>query len=555
MRGTPLLTGMVGSVLLVSSAVAQPNVSFILQSAGLTAGSEPIAIANGDLDGDGKIDLVVANWGSDDVSVFWGNGDGTFTPADSTLAVGTGLDEAPVAIAIADMNGDHNLDLITANEVGSVSVLLGHGHARTFDAAQETQTGPLTTPEAVVIGDFDGDAKLDVATPDLLGDAVIVLLGNGDGTLSPLSFCSTQATQICHSNSDCPASGTCDPHPFPVGAEPAALVAVDLNHDGLLDLVVGNSSGDPENMNGSLTVLKGVGGSAGVFAVVPPMEILSDTFDDPISLTAADLNNDGKPDLVVVNDANDSLSVLLGNGDLSFQSAIALPLSEFSMPEGAVVADFNGDGIPDIASSASLQDKVSVFVGQGNGHFAAPVDFALPRDSGPFGLTAADLDNNGKPDLAVADMTDPGMVSLLLNASGVTLAADIGAGDTSIALSDAAPFPASGTVIIEQEQVTYTGKQGNTLTGVTRGANGTVAAAHAAGAPVTFVGSGPGACVGDCDGSHSVTVDEILTIVNIALGSLPVSDCPPGDANGDQQITVDEILIAVNNALNNGCAP
>jgi hypothetical protein len=143
-----------------------------------------------------------------------------------------------------------------------------------------------------------------------------------------------------------------------------------------------------------------------------------------------------------------------------------------------------------------------------------------------------------------------GGASVFLNATGVTLAAGISSIDAAILLTDASAFPLSGTILIDQEQIAYTGKQGNTLTGASRGANGTVAAPHAQGAAV--VPAPPAGCVGDCSGDHVVTVDEILSMVNVALGSVPVSTCVAGDANGDQLITVDEILTAVNNALN-GC--
>ena len=185
-------------------------------------------------------------------------------------------------------------------------------------------------------------------------------------------------------------------------------------------------------------------------------------------------------------------SVVAALGAASRNVSLILQPSVFTGGWGPIAiasGDLDGDGIPDIASSASFLDKVSVFVGQGNGNFAAPVDFALPENSDPVGITASDFNGDGTPDLAVADFTDQGIVSLLLNASEVALAADISATDTSIALTEAGQLPASGTIIIDAELIQYTGKQGNTLTGAIRGVNGTVAAAHAAGAAVTFIPS------------------------------------------------------------------
>jgi hypothetical protein len=409
------------------------------------------------------------------------------------------------------------------------------------------------SPEAVVVADFDGDTILDVATPNFFDDTVTILLGKGDGTLAMLAVCSNQSGRACHVTGDCQSGGTCSPEPIAVGFEPYALAAADLNKDGNIDLIVANSSGGPTE-TGSLMVLQGMGG--GVFVAQP--EINSDRFNDPVAITAAfgplDLNGDSYPDLVVANDAGDSLSVLFGKGDLTFQSAIQLNLSVGSTPEGVAVADFNGDGHPDIASSASFEDKVSVFVGLDSGTFAAPQDVALAAASmpSPLGIAVGDFDKDGKIDFATANTLQDGTggASVFLNATGVTLAASISSSDAVIPLTDASAFPASGTtILIDQEQIAYTGKQGNTLTGASRGANGTVAAPHAQGAAVV-----PAGCVGDCSGDLVVTVDEILTMVDVALGSVPVSACVPGDANRDQLIAVDEILTAVNNALN-GCQP
>lgn len=530
MRGVAHLSGLFVALIGVSMATAQPTVTFIPQP-DLSAGSGSLAIAAADLDGDGNIDLAVANFDSDDVSIFWGDGDGTFVPGETLLVQapsGTSTFESPVAIAIDYVTGNTYPDIITANEsADTVSVIPNLG-GRSFGAAIESPTG--MSPEAVVVGDFNGDKILDVATPNFLDDSVTILLGNGDGTFA-------------------------SPQPITVGSEPYALAAADLNKDGNVDLIVTNSSGGPGRF-GSLMVLQGM--DDGTF--VAQLEINSDTFDDPVAITAAfgplDLNGDSYPDLVVANDYGDSLAVLFGKGDLTFQSPITLNLSVGSMPEGVVVADFNGDGHVDIATSASFEDKVSVFVGLGSGTFAAPQDVALGGDllPSPSGIAVGDFNKDGKIDFATANwmLDGTGGASVFLNATGVTLAASISSSDAAIPLTDASAFPDSGTILIDQEQIAYTGKQGNTLTGASRGANGTVAASHAQGAAV--VAAPPAGCVGDCSGDLVVTVDEILTMVNVALGGAPVSACVAGDANGDQLITVDEILTAVNNALN-GCQP
>ena len=453
----------------VAIATVPPIFTFYKQP-DLAAGISPIAVATADLDSDGKLDLAGANFDSDDISIFWGNGDGSFSVS-ANLGVGGASIEASVALAIADVNGDGQADILTANQAGNtVSVFLNLGE-RQFAAAIEIPTG--TGPEDLVVADFNGDRVPDIATADLLDDTVTVLLGNNDGTFSPLSVCSNQPAHLCRNNDDCVAGGSCLPKAVQVGTEPTALAAADFNRDGKIDLAVANSAGGL-SFAGSLMMLEGVGN--GMFIVRP--EIDSAGLDNPVDMAAGDLNYDGTLDIAVVNEIGDSLSVFMGNGDLSVQNALSLHVSAGSMPEAVVIDDFNGDRILDIATSASFQDKVFVFAGSGSGAFAAPQDFALAALATPFGLASADFNKDRKIDLACANM-QIGTVSLLLNATA-------------------------------------------------------------------------GGCAYDCNGDGIVTVDEVLTMVNIALGNGAVSMCFAGDSNADQQIRVDEILAGVAKALN-GC--
>lgn len=146
----------------------------------------------------------------------------------------------------------------------------------------------------------------------------------------------------------------------------------------------------------------------------------------------------------------------------------------------------------------------------------------------------------------------------------VMLSSDIGSGDTEIAVDDISLFPNKGTIRVDQELMTYNGKesiagdgtgslgvataaQAGRLLNVQRGAGGTTPTAHEAGATVALV-----TCSGDCDSSGDVTVNELIMMVNIALNNAQLSSCPVGDADGSGDITVNEIIQAVNNALN-GC--
>jgi hypothetical protein len=174
------------------------------------AGSGPRSVAVGDFNGDGKLDLVTANYAIDycygctpiesDVRVLLGNGDGTFQAARSFAA-----GDRPVSVAVGDFNGDGRADLAVADYYGGVSVLLGNGDG-TFQAARGFAAG--TYPSSVAVGDFDGDGLPDLAVANAQSNTVSVLLGNGDGSF--------QAARS-----------------FAAGISPQAVAVGDFNGDGL----------------------------------------------------------------------------------------------------------------------------------------------------------------------------------------------------------------------------------------------------------------------------------------------------------------------------------
>jgi hypothetical protein len=412
------------------------------------AAASPRALAVSDFDCDGKLDLVVANAGfgglpvPGHVSVLLGNGDGTFEAA-PTVAAG----KAPRSVAVGDFNSDGLPDLAVANEgdrnlgdPGNVSVLLTRGDG-TFQAALTFTAG--NHPQSVTVGDFNGDGKPDLAVANAgnlnLGDPgnVSVLLGNGDGTFgAPLTFAtgtaplsvavgdfngdekpdlavanfSSRTVSVLLGNGD----GTFQaPLTFTTGTRRPRFVAVgDFNGDGKPDLAVIMQI---TLLTGEVSVLLGNGD--GTFQA--PLSFPSGR--NPRSVAAGDFNGDGLPDLAVANSGDafnghpGNVSVLLGNGDGTFQAPLTFATANF--PVSVAVGDFNGDGKPDLAV-ANSSFNVSVVLGNGNGTFRAARHFGA--GAFPASLGVADFNGDGKPDLAVANAgsgSEPGNVSVLINNS------------------------------------------------------------------------------------------------------------------------------------------
>ncbi len=306
---------------------AQAQVSFTPATpATVATGLTPVSVALGDLDGDGDLDLVVTNKLSapPNVSIFLGNGNGTFA-AQTTFATG----DDPVFVALGDLDGDADLDLVIANEADdTISILLGNGNG-TFTAAVPATVATGFTPVSVALGDLDGDGDLDLVVANKLSAPpnVSVLLGNGNGTFA------AQTT-------------------FATGFTPVFVALGDLDGDGDLDLAVANSAAAPPNVS----VLLGNGN--GTFAAQTTFA----TGDDPVFVALGDLDGDGDLDLVVTNklSAPPNVSVLLGNGNGTFAAQTTFATGDD--PVFVVIGDLDGDGDLDIAVANEADDTISILL-------------------------------------------------------------------------------------------------------------------------------------------------------------------------------------------------
>jgi hypothetical protein len=356
----------------------------------------------GDFNGDGKLDVVTGNDSS--VSVLPGNGDRTFQAPRNYVATPLPL-VAVRSVAAGDFNGDGKLDLAVALEdpnlnLGYVTVLLSKGNG-SFRPAVDYSAG--NGSYFVAVGDLNGDGKLDLVAADEQGRNVSVLLGNGNGTFQP-------AVQ------------------YPVGSFPSSIAVEDFNGDGKLDLAVANFR------DKDVSVLLGNGNGTFQTAVNYTVETY------PLSVTVGDFNGDGKLDLVTANEVSDTIavpgnvSVLLGNGDGTFQAAVNYPVGP--EPALAAVGDFNGDGKLDLAVAgidvSSGFALVAILLGKGDGTFQAPVSYSV--HCYPSAVAVADFNSDGKLDLAVGAPCGDGLgLSILLGNGDGTFqaAANYNSGPTS----------------------------------------------------------------------------------------------------------------------------
>ena len=170
---------------------------------------------------------------------------------------------------------------------------------------------------------------------------------------------------------------------------PIDIVAGDFNGDGRLDLATGNVG------SSDISVLLGKGD--GTFEA-PPASVVGN---DAAALATGDFTGDGNLDVAVVNEGSDSVTILPGNGDGTFQQPMTVALPPGSGATSIVAGDFNGDGRPDLAVANPNRDEVSVLLGNGDGTFQAPRSPARP--GGPYAIVAGDFNGDGRLDLAVAD--------------------------------------------------------------------------------------------------------------------------------------------------------
>jgi type II secretory pathway component GspD/PulD (secretin) len=340
----------------------------------LTTGTAPAFVTAASLRNNKIQDLIVSNNTDNTVSVFLGNGDGTFVTPGVTYATGQG----PTWITTGVFNNTtKNTALVVVNKgANSISILPGNGDG-TFGPKTDLLTG--TVPVSVVAADFNGDGNLDLAVANQSDNTISIFLGKGDGTFQTPTLLTT-------------------------GHAPTALATADLNSDGHPDLAVVN-----QNDN---TVSIFLGNGDGTFQARTDYP----TGAAPVYVATGDFNGDGVLDLAVANNTDDTVSILFGqtgsNGTANGTFATRNDYEAGAGPTSIAVADYNLDGILDLAVTDSTSNTLSLLFGLTGGVFNSNYEVATGTD--PLSVVTADFNGDGRPDGAIANNAS-NSVSVVLN--------------------------------------------------------------------------------------------------------------------------------------------
>jgi hypothetical protein len=391
-------TGNVSIMLGNGNGTFQPAVNF-------NAGTpEDLVIV--DLNGDNKLDLVVASNNNSKASVLLGNGDGTFQ-----TAVSYDLPGEARGVAVADFNGDAKPDLALTNGLlnGNTSILLGNGDG-TFQAATSTATG--SAPTGIIAKDVNGDGKQDLVVAVTASHVMAVFLGNGNGTF--------QGQVI-----------------YPVGQEPTRLVLDDFNGDGPADIITVNAN------SSSYSVLRGNADGTFQSAVTSPARNTSWV---PFS---GDFNTDGKPDLAILNNVLDLVDVYLNSPSGTSKNfsatqtvattAVVATFIDFDATKtaGSFTATINwGDGTP--TSAGTISANGSGFDVTGTHTYAA---------SGTFNVTIQIADTSGNFEIVTSTATVKALTSTSVSTS--VTPSDVGESVTFTATVSSSAGTPTGSVLFK----------------------------------------------------------------------------------------------------------
>jgi hypothetical protein len=361
-------------IALASATGAQvPIVCFTTLTTSPVAASGPAGIVSADFNADGFMDIATANDGADNISVFFGAGNGTFAAAVNYAA---GID--PQSLAVGDFNTDGKPDLAVANHSSdNVSIFLNTGTG-SFAPAANYSSGTNSDPTSIAVADFNNDSKPDLAVAAGNISSVRIMLNSGTATFNGGYYVTSNS--------------------------PAAVISNFFNNDLLPDIATADASGSGM----TLKINTGTNFNTGFGYGANP---------NAWALTTGDYNGDGHADIAVSKvQATSNVVVYYGNGNGQMFSGPVLNVN--GTPLAIISANFNGDTFTDLAVSSMVfpGPNVTILLGAGQGSFAPAVSYSVGTLTGA--LTSADFNVDGRPDIAVLEAGFTDNVHIMLNHSG-----------------------------------------------------------------------------------------------------------------------------------------
>ncbi|MBD2699665.1 VCBS repeat-containing protein [Spirosoma sp. BT702] len=320
----------------------------------VAVGANPYSVALGDVDGDGDLDLLTANYSNNNVSVRVNDGSGNYS---GSTNVGVGND--PASVAVGDVDGDGDLDFVTANyNSNNVSVRVNDGSG---NFSGTTNVGVGSSPQSVALGDIDGDGDLDLLAANSNSNNVSVRFNDGSGNFG-------------------------GGFGIDVGINPWSVAVGDVDGDGDLDQLVANFN--------SANVSVGLNNGSGNFSVTTNVGVGS----APRSVALGDVDGDGDLDLLAANQGNNNVSVRLNDGTGTFSGSTSVAVG--SSPQSVVLGDVDGDGDLDLVT-ANNSSNVSVRLNDGIGNYSGTTNVGV--GSGPLSVALGDIDGDGDLDFLAAN--------------------------------------------------------------------------------------------------------------------------------------------------------
>ena len=380
--------------------------------------SNPTALTLGDVNYDNKVDIILTNFGTANVAILIGYGNGTFQfdqsyplpsgagPRGVTIAdfnnntrwdiciVESGTDSIsllvryvqasflnktvysignskhPHSVAINDFNNDNQSDITVANSGDdTIGVLIGYGNG-SFKSQTSYFIGTHAYPQYVTTADLNQDNSIDIISTDTYDDSISILFGYGNGT-----FYNT--TRF--------ATGT--------GSKPYWIAVSDFNDDNNLDLVIANQGRDSIGilLASNYIIFQNQGNYSNQFSLRPS------------SIISYDLNNDTHVDIAATFATNDSIGILFGYGNGTFQQLIVHSVGLNSYPYEVISVDINNDHILDIITANTGSNTIGVLIGYGDGRFASVRTYSTGYNSEPYGAASGDFNNDSNMDIVVAN--------------------------------------------------------------------------------------------------------------------------------------------------------